>query len=325
MKRVKVILIQKNTPFIDWDINLHKEIEATIGVTHELTIFDYNKPVPEQFTGQEVVINLGKNLTDEIIDSAARNAGLWLVPSIGLDAIDLDDMHRRGFKVAHTPGIFSGASLAECALMMILLITRRFEETQIALRNQKMWDPIGDDLGGMTLGLIGFGASGRELARRAKACAMRIMAVDLLPMEQTLLDEYGVDSFGTTEKTDELVAQADIISLHVPLLPETEKLIDSRRIELMKKSAILINVARGGLVDEPALIEALKNKRIAGAGLDVFDPEPPDPESPLFQLPNVITTPHIAGVTVATCRRRIGALKENIDRFAEGLEPLYQG
>ena len=325
MKRVKVILIRKNTQFIDWDINLHEEIEATVGQDHDLTIFDYDKPVDKQFAGQEVVINLGKNLTPEIFDNAARNASLWLVPSVGLDSIDLDDMHKRGFKVAHTPGIFSGASLAECALMMILMIVRRFQDTQLAIKKQIMWDPVADDLGGMILGIIGFGASGRELARRAKACDMRIMAVDLLPMDQALLDQNGVEFFGTTEKTDELIAQADVLSLHVPLLPETQKLIDTRRIELMKQSAILINVARGGLVDEPALINALKSKRIAGAGLDVFDPEPPDFNSPLFQLPNVITTPHIAGVTVATCKRRVAALKENVDRFAEGLEPLYQG
>ena len=325
MKRVKVILIQKNTPFIEWDIGLHNEIESTIGKAHDLKLFDYNKPVAEQFSGQEVVISLGKNLNDEIFDSAARHASLWLVPSVGLDSIDLDAMHRRGFKVAHTPGIFSGASLAECALLMILMITRRFEETQTALANQKMWDPVGDDLGGMTLGIIGFGASGRELARRAKACDMRIMTVDLIPVDQETLDHYGIDFYGTTEKTDELITQADIVSLHVPLLPETSKLIDARRLGLMKQSAILINVARGGLVDEPALIEALKSKSIAGAGLDVFDPEPPDPNSPLFKLPNVITTPHIAGVTVGTYKRRIAALKENVDRFAEGLEPLYQG
>ncbi len=325
MKRVKVILIQKDTPFIEWDIGLHNEIETTIGKAHNLTIFDYNKPVADQFSGQEVVINLGKNLSDEIFDNAARHASLWLVPSVGLDDIDLDAMHRRGFKVAHTPGIFSGSSLAECALLMILLIIRRFKESQVALANQKMLDPVGDDLGGMTLGIIGFGASGRELARRAKACDMRLMAIDLMSVDQDTLDQYGIDFFGPPEKIDSVISQADIVSLHVPLLPETRKLINGPRLRLMKQSAILVNVARGGLVDELALIEALKNKDILGAGLDVFDTEPPDLNSPLFQLPNVITTPHIAGVTVATIKRRIAALKENIDRFAEGLEPLYQG
>jgi phosphoglycerate dehydrogenase-like enzyme len=122
---------------------------------------------------------------------------------------------------------------------------------------------------------------------------------------------------------DEVIASSDIVSLHLHLTGETHHLINQRRLSLMKPTALLINVARGALVDEEALVQALVEGRIGGAGIDAYSEEPPDLRSPLFHLPNVITTPHSAGVTDGTSRKRAQACAENVDRMAAGLAPLY--
>jgi D-3-phosphoglycerate dehydrogenase / 2-oxoglutarate reductase len=174
------------------------------------------------------------------------------------------------------------------------------------------------------LGLIGLGASGRELARRAHAMGMRLLAIDVADVPQDILDELHIEFFGDTSQLDRVLREADYLSLHVPFTSKTRNMIDRRALALMKPTAVLINVARGEIVDEAALIEALQAGQIKGAGLDVFAPEPLDPSSPLRQMPNVICTPHIAGATLGTLRRRIQAAAENVARIAEDLPPLYQ-
>jgi len=135
--------------------------------------------------------------------------------------------------------------------------------------------------------------------------------------------EYGLSFAGQPDELDRVIAESDILSLHLHLNPETRGLIDARRLALMKPSAFLINVARGALVDEPALVAALLAGRLGGAGVDVYSQEPPDLASPLFHLPNVIATPHIAGMTDGTSRKRARCAADNVDRLAAGLEPLY--
>ena len=182
----------------------------------------------------------------------------------------------------------------------------------------------GYDLVGRILALVGFGASAQELARRAKPFGMIIKAIDVRPIEQEVLDEIQPDFLGTPDDLDQLCADCDYLSLHLHLNKQTEKIIDARRIALMKPTACLINIARGGLVDQDALFEALLDKKIGGAGLDVFAKEPVDPSLPVLALPNVVALPHTAGGTDGTAQNRAVCAATNCDRIAESLEPLYR-
>jgi len=144
------------------------------------------------------------------------------------------------------------------------------------------------------------------------------------PIEPSVLAELQPEFIGSPSDIDRLTRESDFLSLHLHLTPETRHIIDARRIALMKPSACIINIARGALVDEAAMYEALLNGRIGGAGLDVFAQEPADPTLPVYSLPNVVVTPHISGGTDGTARKRAEAAAENVDRITQGLEPLYR-
>ena len=153
---------------------------------------------------------------------------------------------------------------------------------------------------------------------------MRVSAIDVRNISPEEQHEFGLDFAAQPDAIDDVIGyDFDFISLHLPLNEETREIISARRLSLMKPSAYLINVARAALVDEVALHEALTNGRLAGAGLDVFSAEPMDPDDPMLKLSNVVATPHISGVTNGTSRRRAECAKENVDRIASGLEPLY--
>jgi len=302
------------------------DVITAIGDRHDLRIFESGKPLPSQFTGVDVVIDHGGAAgTRELMDAAAQiPVKLWQVHGTGLDHFDLDYCRARGIPVAHTPGVFSAIALAECAMMFILMLARRYPVAQANLKSLKLYDPLGRELSGLKLGIVGFGASGRELARRAIPFGIEIAAIDVREIGDDERKEFGLRSVGKPDQLDRLVAESDVLSLHLHLTDQTRHIVDARRIGMMKPGAYLINVARGGLVDEAAMIKALAEGRLGGAGLDVFSEEPPDPESPLFRLPNVVATPHISGGTDGTSRRRAQCSAENVDRIAAGLEPLYR-
>ena len=161
---------------------------------------------------------------------------------------------------------------------------------------------------------------------------MKILAIDVREVGKDEVKEFGLEFVGRPSALDQVIAQADVLSLHLHLNEETHHIIDARRLGLMKSTAFLINIARGGLVDEAALAEALLAGRIGGAGLDVFtgdmagfpETSPIPRDSPIFDLPNVIATPHVAGYTDGTSRKRAGAAADNVNRVAQGLKPLYQ-
>jgi phosphoglycerate dehydrogenase-like enzyme len=206
----------------------------------------------------------------------------------------------------------------------MLYLIKRFDASLANLRRGTFYLPVTDHLEDRTLGLIGLGASGRELARRAHAFGMRCRAVDPVQPGGDVLADLGIEAFGPPQDLDALLADSDFVSLHLPLVEDTYHLIGRRELGLMRPSAYLINVARGPLVDEEALVDALREGRLAGAGLDAFSVEPIDPEGPLLSLPNVVATPHVAGVTSGTSVRRAGAVAENVRRIAAGLAPLYE-
>ena len=153
---------------------------------------------------------------------------------------------------------------------------------------------------------------------------MKILVIDVRVIEPQILAELQPDFMGSPSDIDQIISEVDFLSLHLHLNSETRHIIDARRIALMKPTAYLINVARGGLVDEQALYQALVNGKLGGSGLDAFTEEPPNPQAPVFQLPNVVVTPHVAGATYQTSRQRAACAAQNVDRIAQDLEPFYR-
>lgn len=291
-----------------------------------IELFDVNKPLADQFRGAAVVVDQGGGHgTRERIDMALHSGvKLWQVLGTGLDHTDVDYFHEKKFPLANTPGPFSAAALAEHALFLILHFAKNFAESQRSLQARVLCQPMNEELTGKTLGLVGLGASGQELAKRASALGMRIMAMDTYPVSQEKQRELNISFFGGADSLDKLLRESDYLSLHVPLTVETRHLIGREALLRMKPSAVLINVARGGIVDEGALQEALSKNQLRGAGLDVFSEEPVDPNHPLLRNEKVVATPHVAGVTFETSRRRAEAVVTNIERISNGQPPLFQ-
>jgi phosphoglycerate dehydrogenase-like enzyme len=295
-----------------------------IGGRYPIEIFDPARPAAGQFQGVDVVVD-PTGCTHEMVDAAAAGGvKLWQIMSVGVDAWPVGYLLEKGLWVAHTPGPFSAVALAEHALLLMLNVAKHIHTAQKNLRSKVRLRPPGSELNGKTLGLIGLGASGRELARRAYVMGMRIMAIDIAAVPQVVLEEHHVEFFGDPGRLDRVLREADYVSIHAPLTSQTRHMLGRPQFALMKPTAVLINVARGGIVDEDALVEALRGGQIAGAGLDVFAQEPIDPEHPLLHMDNVVCTPHIAGVTWETALRRGQAAAENVERIAQNLPPKYQ-
>jgi D-3-phosphoglycerate dehydrogenase len=216
---------------------------------------------------------------------------------IGLDNIRIPDASERGIAICHAPSAPT-ISTAEHAFALLLACAKALPQTATAMRAgpADFFNTYeGIELDGLCLGIVGLGQIGRRVARFAQAMGMCVVAFDPL-LSETEADALGVTLSATL---DELLGDADAVSLHAPLTPGTMNLINARRLAQMRPGAILINTARGGLVDENALVAALESGHLRSAGLDVLDLEPPDPDNPLLHRDDVIVTPHIAGATAA--------------------------
>lgn len=230
----------------------------------------------------------------ETVDDAllSRLPALKLVSKfgVGLDSFDLRAMAARGVRLAWTPGTNS-RSVAELALMAIIALLRRVPEASSALAAGKWGQPKGTTLTGKTVGLVGLGAVGRDLAALLAPFGVTMLAHEPAP-DQAAVARHAI----RLVPLEELLAQSDAVTLHLPLTPSTRNTIDAGRLARMKPSAVLVNTARGGLIDEDALLAALDAGRLAGAALDAFAVEPPtDPR--LASHPKILATPHIGGST----------------------------
>jgi len=267
-------------------------------------------PVEELLPDLEFLI-AGK-VTSGMLEQA-RKLRFIQTPGAGWDGIDLKAAAACGIPIATTAcGIAD--EVAELTFALMLAVARRVVELDRELRqgNWLMWDRrlVSRTIAGRTLGIVGMGRIGREVASRARGFKMDICYSDPQPTA-----DY------RRLPLDELLVSSDIVSLHVPLDRTTRRLLDRERIARMKPGAILINVARGEVVDEQALSEALQDGRLAGAGLDVFDPEPPLATSPLLKMDNVVLTPHVGSGTWDSTTLRARAYVRNIQRFVAGEEP----
>ena len=239
---------------------------------------------------------------------------------IGVDRIDLDTARRLGIPVAITAG-GNAVAVAEHAVMLMLAVLRKLSYIHGKLR-EGVWLKgeirlITHELFGKAVGFIGFGHIGREVARRLKPFETRLVYYDIARPPKEVENELGV----TFVPLEELLGAADVISIHVPLTAGTKNMVGKREFRMMKRDAIVINTSRGEVVDEEALYEALVNKTIGGAGLDVFVKEPPPQGYPLLRLENVVASPHSAGLTLETYSRVLRHGFDNMLKVSRG-EPL---
>lgn len=255
--------------------------------------------------------------TKAMIDAAPR---LKLIQKIGVgvNTIDLDAARARGIAVCNLPGT-NARAVAELTLSLMLAAIRRLPRFDAGLRAGVWTDPALQDgigeLGGKTVGLVGYGAIPRMLAPVLDALGCRIV--------YTARREVP-DALGERRELDALLAESDVVSLHIPLTPETDRIIDAAALARMKPGAILVNTARGGLVDQAALTQALRSGHLGAAGLDVFAAEPADPADALFRLQNVVVTPHVAWITTGTFDRSFSLAAENCRRIGTGEALLHR-
>lgn len=261
------------------------------------------------------------------VDGALMDAvsGLRLVIQFGsgIEGVDIEAASARGIAVANVPtaGTGNAESVAEWSVMAAIAVMRQLPVALDEIRGGASWGkPIGRSLLGKTAGLVGMGGIGEALAARLAPFGMRMIGVKRTP-DPALAARLGMDRIDTMDGLPRLLEEADIVFLCLPVTPETSGMIDRAALERIGPEGVLINPSRGGLVDEPALIEALQEGRIAGAGLDVFAQEPLDAASPLLTLPTVVATPHIAGVTDASYDGIVAGVVENVRRLTAG-EPL---
>ena len=250
---------------------------------------------------------------DEEVLAACRNVKLVLSITAGTEDVPIDKLHEMGIRISNSRGA-QGASIAEYVLACMLIMSHNYH---LYIRNQlsRQWGPLaaGEDLAGKTLCIIGTGTIGTAVAERAAANGMKITGIDKYPRQLPAFDAV----FGT-DKLHDVLAQSDFAVLSAPLTEETYHMMSQKEFCAMKETAVFINISRGDTADEAALINALQEKQIAGAVLDVFHEEPLPKDSPLWDTENVIITPHASGPSKNTTERVSRILCDNIVSFRSG-------
>jgi D-3-phosphoglycerate dehydrogenase / 2-oxoglutarate reductase len=240
-----------------------------------------------------LVVRSRTKISKEIIEASAQNVKIIARVGVGLDNIDVKEAEARKIRVINSPEAAAN-SVSELVIGLMLSLARKipFADTEMKRGNWVKKDLVGVELRGKYLGIVGVGSIGRNIGRMGKALRMNLIGHDIFPIDKDFIKEVGliVTDFNT------IIESADFITCHVPLTPETRKMVNREKFSKMKSTAFLINTSRGEVIDEEALYDALSNRKIAGAALDVFETEPPT-NNKLLKLPNVICTPHIGAQT----------------------------
>jgi len=305
------VLVTENIHAVGWE-TLKKEADALAWPGQE------KQPLLEAVKDVQAILVRVAKLTPEVIQ-AAPHLKVIGKHGVGYDNINIPAATARGVIVTNTP-LANSMSVAEHALALLLAVARRIGESERdlvrgAVRAQKVYQGV--ELSGKVMGVIGLGSAGLRLARMTgNGLGMRVLGFD--PYK-----EPWPDGIERCREVGPLLAQADFISIHVPLTKETTNLIGRDALPKMKSTAILVNTARGGIVDEAAVADAVKAGRLAGAGLDVVVDEPLKPSHPLNGVPNIILTPHMAGVTEEAMMRMAQDAAEDILRVLRGERPKF--
>lgn len=271
--------------------------------------------------GADAILSLLTEKVDaELLDAAGPQLRVVSNVAVGYNNIDVAACTERGIRVTNTPGVLTEAT-ADIAMALVLASTRRMGEGERVIRSRTPWQwgmfyMLGMGIQGRQLGIVGMGQIGFATARRAKAFGMTIAYTKRTPLDDATSRELGA----THMDIDELLATSDVVSLHCPYSPDTHHYINAARLAQMKKSAYLVNTARGPVVDEAALVDALKNGVIAGAGLDVFEHEPTVHEG-LLGLDNAVLIPHLGSATVETRTAMANLAATNALAFLDGKTP----
>ncbi|RLI01301.1 D-glycerate dehydrogenase [Candidatus Bathyarchaeota archaeon] len=316
MPKPKVLVTRK---FFDEAIDLIKTVA-------DVEIYPSEEdPIPREVLLDKVqdIDGLLPMLTDRVDQTLLdRGKRLKVVSNyaVGYNNIDVNEATKHGVMVTNTPDVLTDTT-ADCAFMLLMAISRRLVEVDKFVREGKWvkaWGPkmlLGSDITGKTLGIIGLGRIGKAVVPRAKGFNMKILYHNRNPDPEA--EKLGVEY----RSMDEILAESDYISLHVPLNDNTKHLIGKPELKKMKKTAYLINTSRGPVVDENALTKALKENRIAGAGLDVLYEEPTNPKNPLLKLDNVIVAPHIGSATIETRLAMAMKAATNLTAALKGEQP----
>lgn len=294
---------------------------------HEVTAWDEDRAITrEELLGfvrgaDGLVTLLTERVDGELLDAAGEQLRVVANVAVGYNNIDVDACVTRGVTATNTPGVLTEAT-ADTAFTLMLMATRRFGEGERVIRSRTPWQwgmfyLLGMGIQGKVLGIVGAGAIGIAMARRAKAFGMSVLYTGPVPMAPEVEAELGARrvEFG------ELLRTSDVVSLHCPYLPETHHLMGAHEFELMKPTAYLVNSARGPIVDEAALVAALQAGELAGAGLDVFENEPSVHEG-LLDMDNVVLLPHLGSATTETRTAMAVLAADNAIAVLAGRDPV---
>lgn len=288
-------------------LSIVERIRARLPEGATIRVRDRARPVADEVRDAHVIIPSNAHIGAAEMD-AATELRLIQQPAAGYDVVDVEAARERGIPVCNAPGK-NAQAVAEAALLLMLALARRLPRAQDAFVSRRIGDPVGIELAGRTLGIVGMGRSGSRLGAIADGLGMNVLSVRSESAPATL---------------HSLLVQSDVVSLHVPLTEGTRGMFDREAFGRMKPGAMLVNCARGPIVDRGALIEALESGRLGGAGLDVHWDEPPDPDDPLYRRPDVVALPHVAGSTEEAFAGLVDVIVENVRRVARGDEPIHR-
>jgi glyoxylate reductase len=279
------------------------------------------KTIIEKAKNVDALATLLSDKIDAEVFNAAPKLKIVSQLAVGFDNIDIPEATKRGIYVTNTPEVLTDTT-ADFAWALLMALARRVIEADKYVRTGQWkvgWHPdmmTGRDIYNATIGVVGAGRIGYAVAKRATGFSMKILFYDVVPRPEIEKD------FGAKKvDLDTLLKESDFVSIHVPLMKETQHLINEQKLKLMKKTAYLINNSRGPVVDEKALYKALKEGWIAGAGLDVFEQEPTPADNPLLKLDNVAVAPHISSASIETRSKMGEMVAENLVAFFEGKKP----
>jgi phosphoglycerate dehydrogenase-like enzyme len=279
-------------------------IAARLPEGSSITTWDHKSPLASVVADIEVLLPSNAAITPDVIAAAPR-LRLIQQPAAGTDRIDRAAAAAREIPICNAPAT-NHVAVAEAALFLLLALARRAPLAARAFVNRQVGVPLGIELAGKTLGVIGMGRSGTAVAERARGLGMTVV-------------ELGRGA--TPDERLAFFAACDAITVHCPLTPETKGMIDAAAFAAMRPGVLLVNAARGGIIDRPSLVAALAGGRLGGVGLDVHWDEPPDPADPMYADPRVVALPHIAGSTVEAFSRIAEVVVDNLGRLQRG-EPL---
>jgi len=297
-----------------------------LGKRYDVKVNSEDRPVSKDELINEakgvdgIIACVGDRIDGEVMDASGGSLKAICNAIVGYDNVDIKAATERGIYVTNTPGVLT-ETVADLTFGLILAVSRKIAEGNRYIRTGKWrgWGPkqfLGFDVHGKVLGIIGLGRIGLAIARRARGFNMKIMYFDVRRNTE-MEKEWGL-LFTTMAN---VLRKSDFVSVHVPLIPQTRHLIGTNELEMMKDTAFLINTSRGPVLDEKALIQALKDGKICGAGLDVWDPEPPSADNPLLGMDNVVALPHIASASIETRTKMIDMAVENLNSILDGRIP----